>query len=110
VPIPGRKLLVAKPRKLVAVASAHKLARIGGALMTLRKTSRLGQRRREAAGARPEGLRGWTRMMAMSANPAIEENQQWSSGHCNLAAMIGPRSTVPITLAAMPCRDNRPYT
>src|SRR5438552_13692821 len=34
--------------------------------------------------------------MAMSVNPAIEGNQPLSSGHCDPAAMIGPRSTVPI--------------
>src|SRR5882672_5015127 len=34
--------------------------------------------------------------MAMSVNPAIEGNQPMSSGHCDPAAMIGPRSTVPI--------------
>jgi hypothetical protein len=34
--------------------------------------------------------------MAMSVNPAIEDNQPLSSGHCDPAAMIGPRSTVPI--------------
>jgi hypothetical protein len=32
----------------------------------------------------------------MSVNPAIEGNQPLSSGHCDPAAMIGPRSTVPI--------------
>ena len=36
-------------------------------------------------------------MMAMSVNPAIEGNQRLSSGHCDPAAMIGPRSTVPMT-------------
>ena len=35
-------------------------------------------------------------MMAMSVNPAIEGNQPLSSGPCDPAAMIGPRSTVPI--------------
>src|SRR6266480_849918 len=34
--------------------------------------------------------------MAMSVNPAIEGNQPLSSGHCDPAAMIRPRSTVPI--------------
>ena len=34
--------------------------------------------------------------MAMSVNPAIEGNQPLSSGHRDPAAMIGPRSTVPI--------------
>src|SRR3984893_17495636 len=34
--------------------------------------------------------------MAMSVNPAIEGNQPLSSGQCDPAEMIGPRSTVPI--------------
>jgi nucleoside-diphosphate-sugar epimerase len=36
-------------------------------------------------------------LMAISVNRAIDGNQPLSLGHCGPAAMIGPRSTVPIT-------------
>jgi len=46
----------------------------------------------------------------MSVNPAIEGNLPASSGHCDPAAMIGPRSTVPIRASGHACRATRPHT